>query len=68
MCCLLFAVCHNGHDKGPSHTWQQVFCNPNAYDTHINAKLLITMRHAGVSFTTETKLHAVKADVDAYLS
>lgn len=45
-----------------------MFCNPNAYDTHINAKLLITMRHAGVSFTTETKLHAVKADVDAYLS
>lgn len=45
----------------------EIFCNPNAYDNHINAKLLITLRHAGVKISTEAKLHAIKADVDAFV-
>ena len=43
-------------------------CNPNAYSTAFDAKLLMTLRASGVSVTTEGRLLALKADLDGFLS
>lgn len=47
----------------------EAFCNPNAYTTAFDAKVLLTIQtHDGVKVTTEARLSAIKADVDAFLS
>jgi hypothetical protein len=50
----------------------QVFCNPNAYTTAFDAKLLITLWSGegskALRVTTEARLSAVSGDVDAFLT
>lgn len=46
----------------------EVFCNPNAHTNAFDAKLLVTVKtRDGVAVTTEARLSAVKADLDAFL-
>ncbi len=46
----------------------EVMCNPNAYSTAFDAKVLITLSTtAGVKITTEGRLSNLKQDVDAFL-
>lgn len=46
----------------------EVFCNPNAYSTAFDAKVLVALRTAGgVRVTTEARLSALKSDVDAFV-
>ena len=47
----------------------EVFCNPNAYSTAFEAKLLITLAtQQGLKVTTEARLSAVKSDIDEFVS
>eukprot|EP00877_Chromochloris_zofingiensis_P005412 jgi/Chrzof1/14872/Cz09g19030.t1 len=49
--------------------YMELFCNPNAYPTAFDAKLLITIRGSGgIQVTTEGRLSAIKSDLDAFLS
>lgn len=55
------------NDTGPVEKLE-VICNPNAYSTAFEAKVLITLViEGGVRVVTEGKLSAVKADVETYL-
>lgn len=46
----------------------EVMCNPNAYTTAFDAKVLITVATtAGVKITTEGRVSSLKQDVEAYL-
>ena len=46
----------------------EVFCNPNAYSTAFEAKLLITLvTQQGLKVTTEARLSAVKSDIDHFV-
>lgn len=46
----------------------EVFCNPNAYATAFDAKVLITVRSSqGLKVTTEGRLSNLKGDVDTFL-
>jgi hypothetical protein len=46
----------------------ELFCNPNAYSTAFDARVLVTLKAAGgVAVTTEGRLSALKADVENFL-
>lgn len=46
----------------------EVVCNPNAYATAFDAKVLITIRSSeGLKVTTEGRLSNLKGDVDTFL-
>lgn len=46
----------------------EVVCNPNAYATAFDAKVLITMHSSqGLKVTTEGRLSNLKGDVDTFL-
>lgn len=46
----------------------EVMCNPNAYTTAFDAKVLITVATTtGVKITTEGRLSSLKQDVEAFL-
>lgn len=46
----------------------ELFCNPNAYSSAFDAKVLISLKtEGGVAVTTEGRLSAVKGDIDSFL-
>ena len=47
----------------------EVVCNPNAYTTAFEAKMLVTLRtRGGLKVATEARLSTVKASIDAYMA
>lgn len=62
-------VCNAGDPDGVGVESLEVLCNPNAYTTAFDAKLLITLATSqGLKVTTEARLSAVKADIDEFIS
>jgi hypothetical protein len=46
----------------------EVFCNPNAHTSLLDAKVLVTLRTTqGVKILTEGRLTGLKSDVDLFL-
>lgn len=46
----------------------ELFCNPNAYSTAFDARVLVTLKAAGgVAVTTEGRLSGLKADIENFL-
>ena len=60
---------HAGSEGQPGQEldYLEVFCNPNAYATAFDAKVLITLRGQGLKVTTEGRLSNLKGDVDTFL-
>lgn len=57
---------NNGSEDGLEYL--EVFCNPNAYATAFDAKVLITLRSSqGMKVMTEGRLSNLKGDVDTFL-
>jgi hypothetical protein len=57
-----------GSAPGEDLEYFEVFCNPNAYTSAFDAKVLVTIRSRdGISVTTEGRLSNFKADLDNYL-
>jgi hypothetical protein len=46
-----------------------VLCNPNAHASIVDARALVSLRTAGgLALTSEARLPALQADVDAFLA
>ena len=62
-----FGMCAGSGQEDPvAHL--ELFCNPNAYSTAFDARVLVTLKAAGgVAVTTEGRLSALKADVENFL-
>ena len=57
-----------GSELGGGLQKLEVYCNPNAHPTAFDAKVLISLQtREGVAVTTEGKLSAVRADVEAFI-
>lgn len=57
-----------GEGEGATISLLELFCNPNAYSTAFDARVLITLKAAGgVAVTTEGGLSTLKADVENFL-
>lgn len=57
-----------GDPDGVGVEYLEVFCNPNAYSTAFEAKLLITLAtQQGLKVTMEARLSAVKSDIDHFV-
>lgn len=64
--CVCFADSKTNNVEGVE--FLEVVCNPNAYATAFDAKVLITVRSAqGLKVTTEGRLSNLKGDVDTFL-
>ncbi len=63
----LHAAAGDGQD-GSEIALLELFCNPNAYSTAFDARVLISLKtQGGLAVTTEGRLSAVKSDVDTFL-
>ena len=64
-------LCVNADGEGHSGQgldYLEVFCNPNAYATAFDAKVLITLQSKqGLKVITEGRLSNLKGDVDVFL-
>ncbi|CAL8464353.1 g3888 [Coccomyxa elongata] len=59
---------YKGSGEGDPVALLELFCNPNAYSTAFDARVLVTLKAVGgVSVTTEGRLSAFKADIDNFL-
>lgn len=57
-----------GSGEGDPVALLELFCNPNAYSTAFDARVLVTLKAVGgVAVTTEGRLSAFKADIDNFL-
>jgi hypothetical protein len=57
-----------GEDEKDHISLLELFCNPNAYSSAFDARVLVTLKTAGgVAVTTEGRLSAIKTDFDTYL-
>jgi len=59
---------YKGDPDGVGVEYLEVFCNPNAYSTPFDAKLLVTLAtQQGIKVTTEARLSAIKSDIDQFI-
>lgn len=61
--------CVVGEPGTPGVELLEVFCNPNAYTTPFEARVMISLKTgSGIVFKAEESLTAVKSAVDAFLN